>query len=727
MSNNILNTFYQETNELLLSLEDSLLIMEQDPDEKNAMDSAFRSIHTIKGSSGTFGFEHIEQFAHHVEHLLDCIRHQEIGLTESVIALLLACKDHLEQLVKTVALGNGENASLGAKSEELITTLQAHIPSSEEKAHVNANKSIAATPVTTGSTNNNSRSGSPNWHISIRFADNILHRGMDPISILQYLSKLGKIEKTITLWHKLPALKDINPLTCYPALEIEFNSDASKHEIESAFQFIKDDCTICIVPPCSDLSFYAALYEILPESSAEIENVLLECGTLSQQQIDELQSVTPVEHSNILMGNTDERQTPLTLDTSHMETTTSIDTVALDVQQTNDVRIDDTDKLDSLINLVGELVISGATTRLLAQQVGNEDLLESISRMGRLIEEIRDSVLNRRMVQIGVLFQLFNVLAEEVNQESGKSVQLEISGSETELEKSIIEKLSEPLTRLVKSILDCIGNEQNRVLSDKNPTGKFQVNAYHDSGSIVIEFLDDGRGLPLEELTRYAINNNLIEPDHQYSSNEIYRVILDSAISTGELESAITNHILTVQQVRRSIEALRGTLYVESIEPDSTLINIRLPLTLAIIDGFLVGVGKSSYIIPLDMVVECVELEDVEQHVDKTKSYINLRGEVLPFIRLRELFNETRGTNTRENIVVVECGDLRAGLVVDELQGEVQTVIKPLGRILQNLKGINGATILGSGNVAVIIDVPNLIQRAAFSIENTGAAADAMH
>ena len=727
MTNNILNTFYQETNELLLSLEDSLLIMEQDPDEKDAMDSAFRSIHTIKGSSGTFGFEHIEQFAHHVEHLLDCVRHQELELNDEIIALLLTCKDHLDNLVKTVALGSNNDNSLSNQSQELITSLLAIMKLPNPKTPASSAAPVIPESIPDNKTTRTSRTGSPNWHISVRFADNILHRGLDPISILQYLTKLGRIEKVVSLWNKLPALKDTNPLTCYLALEIEFNSDASKQEIESAFQFIVDDCVVCIIPPCSDLSYYAALCEFLPESAVEVENVLLECGTISRQQIDVLNSVAPVALSNILISNTEFDNSTSTLETTQMETTSMQKSASTDSQQRSDIRIDESDKLDSLINLVGELVISGATTRLLAQQVGNEDLLESISRMGRLIEEIRDSVLNRRMVQIGVLFQLFGVLAEDINQQPDKSVQLEITGTETELEKSIVEKLSEPLTRLVKSILDCLDDEQTRALSDKELTGKLQVNAYHDSGSIVIEFLDDGMGLPLEELSRYAAHHGLIERDQQYSANEIYRIILDSTIAPDELDKSITNHLLTIQQVRKSIESLRGTLYIETVEPNFTLINIRLPLTLAIIDGFLVGVGKSSYIIPLDMVVECVELEDVEQHVDKTKSYINLRGEVLPFIRLRELFNEARGTNTRENIVVVECGDMRAGLVVDELQGEVQTVIKPLGKILQNLKGINGATILGSGNVAVIIDVPNLIQRATFRLEKPSVQTDALH
>ncbi|HED40385.1 MAG TPA: chemotaxis protein CheA, partial [Chromatiales bacterium] len=372
------------------------------------------------------------------------------------------------------------------------------------------------------------------------------------------------------------------------------------------------------------------------------------------------------------------------------------------------------EKLDTLVNLVGEMVIAGAGTDLIARRLGDDSLVESMSVMSRLVEEIRDSALHLRMVQIGETFNRFNRVVRDVSKELGKDIRLEIAGAETELDKTVVEKIGDPLMHLVRNAMDHgIEPADVRIAAGKPAQGLLKLNAYHDSGSIVIEVEDDGAGLKRDAILAKAIEKGIVSNGQVLTDQEIYRLIFEPGFSTAEQVTNLSGRGVGMDVVKKNIEALRGLVDIESEVGTGSKIVIRMPLTLAIIDGFLVGVGHSSYVIPLDMVFECVELSDAERIEARKQNYINLRDEVLPLMRLRDSFNIKGDNSGRENIVVVQCGGLKAGLIVDELRGEFQTVIKPLGRIFQGLKGISGSTILGSGEVAVILDVPGLIKQVA--------------
>ncbi|MFV2056927.1 MAG: chemotaxis protein CheA, partial [Thiohalomonadales bacterium] len=381
----------------------------------------------------------------------------------------------------------------------------------------------------------------------------------------------------------------------------------------------------------------------------------------------------------------------------------------------------DANKLDDLINLVGELVISGATTNLLATRLDDENLLEAMSQMSRLVEEIRDSALNLRMVQIGESFNRFKRVVRDVSGELGKNIHLEICGADTELDKTVIEKIGDPLMHLVRNAMDHgIETAEERSLSEKPKEGNLKLNAFHESGSIVIEVEDDGRGLDRDKILSKALERNLIVEGQVLTDHEIHKLVFESGFSTAEKVTNLSGRGVGMDVVKRNIESLRGTIDIDSQLGVGTKISIRLPLTLAIIDGFMVGVGESCYVIPLDMVLECIELDEVRSSTNSEQGYINLRGEVLPFVQLDKMFDEVQKANVSQNIVVVEFAGYKAGIVVDELLGEFQTVIKPMGKILQNLRGISGATILGTGDVAVILDIPNLVQRMVQQTNQTG-------
>jgi two-component system chemotaxis sensor kinase CheA len=367
-------------------------------------------------------------------------------------------------------------------------------------------------------------------------------------------------------------------------------------------------------------------------------------------------------------------------------------------------------KLDQLIDLVGEMVIASAGANMLAHRSGEAALVESTSIISSLVEQIRDSALQLRMVQIGDTFTRFQRVVHDTSRELGKDIELVISGSEAELDKSVVEKLGDPLMHLVRNALDHgIESPEVRVAKGKPARGTLKLNAYHEAGSIVIEIIDDGAGMNREKIINKARERELIGPNQTLTDSDVYNLLFEPGFSTAEKVTNISGRGVGLDVVKRGITALRGSVEVESKEGVGSIFRIRLPLTLAIIDGFLVGVGKASYVIPLGTVVECIELSEIDSAETNNRQYINLRGGVLPIVRLREQFEISDRGGKRENIVVVQYAGQKIGLVVDELMGEFQTVIKPLGSIFKHIKGIGGSTILGSGDVALILDVQSLV------------------
>jgi len=368
------------------------------------------------------------------------------------------------------------------------------------------------------------------------------------------------------------------------------------------------------------------------------------------------------------------------------------------------------EKLDRLVDLVGELVIAGASSHARAQG-GPAGLLEATLTVNKLVEEIRDNALSLRMVQIGETFNRFRRIVRDVSLELGKAIELQIIGADTELDKTIVEKLSDPLMHIVRNSIDHgIEPLDLRRARGKPESGTLVLEARHESGSIIIEVSDDGGGLNKERILAKAIERGLVKAGAELSDQEIINLIFEPGFSTADAVSNLSGRGVGMDVVRRNIDELRGTIEVETEEGLGTTLRMRLPLTLAIIDGFRVEVAGASYVVPLDVVIECLDLgpflESEQNHL------INLRGEVLPFLRLREVFQIPGELPSRERVLVIQHGDLRAGIVVDKLMGEFQTVIKPLGKLFRGARGIGGSTILGTGEVALILDVAQMVQLA---------------
>ncbi len=695
----VLNTFVIEARELLQNMEESLLDIERGATDGDAINAIFRAAHTIKGSAGLFGLDFVVGFTHNAESVLDKVRSNELKMEGEMVALMLEVCDHLGRLIECVAQNtlpsDEEEVSGGALTARLTGYL-----GGEKKAAIPVQSEAKVESI-------GGEVESDCWHISLRFGQDVLRFGMDPLSFIRYLGKIGRIVSIHTLTDKVPHLSEMDPESCYLGFEIAFESDADKASIENVFEFVQDDCRISILPPHSMIGEYQELIMALPEDDMRVGDILVKCGTLTKNELDEalsIQSGRPIGEVLVEQSMVQVPVVEAALEKQKQGREAKSGELSL-------IRVD-SNKLDQLIDLVGELIIVGSSASLIAQRAGMSDLLEVTSTMSRMVEEVRDTALSLRMVQIGATFNKFQRVVRDVSRELGKEIRLEISGAETELDKTVVEKIGDPLTHLVRNSMDhgieALDVRQSR---GKSACGTLKLNAYHDSGSIVIEVSDDGGGLNRSKIFAKAVEKGIVSPDAELSDKEVYQLIFEAGFSTADKVSNLSGRGVGMDVVRRNIQDLRGSIELESEEGKGTTTRIRLPLTLSIIDGFQVGVGESSYVIPLDMVVECIELEDAEKESGES-GYLNLRGEVLPYLRLRDLFEVSGMAPKRQNVVVVQYAGNRAGLVVDALQGELQTVIKPLGKMFGGVRGIGGFTILGSGEVALILDVQRLVQQA---------------
>lgn len=701
----ILQTFIQETKELLQSMEESLLRLESEPANPGAVAAVFRAAHTIKGSAGLFGLDQMVSFTHILEDVLDRVRNGETTIDKTLIALLLECSDHIYELLKVTVI---EDRALSPKALENERLLRERLQGYQQHVQTPAAVgSVAAVEREDGGV------ASDLWHISLRFGRDVLREGMDPLRLLRYLNSLGRIVSITTIADSLPTLADLDPEDFYLGYEIDFASDADKATIAEVFDFVRDDSIIHILPPHSKITEYLQVIQSLPEADTRLGEILVGSGALTTQELAAglaLQQTPSSANDVELLGEILVEQGSVEPEVLHAALERQSNAKEQKRRENHFIRVQ-ADKLDRLINLVGELVIASAGTRLLAQNSQNTALYESALGVTDLVEDIRDGALRLRMVPIGDTFNRFQRVVRDVSHDLGKDIELQISGADTEVDKTVVEKISDPLMHLLRNSMDHgIESPERRVAAGKSPRGRLSLNAYHDSGSIVIEMADDGAGLNRQRIREKAIERRLIAADAALSDDEIDNLIFEPGFSTAEQVTNVSGRGVGMDVVKRNITALRGTIQLNSQPGKGTMVRIRLPLTLAIIDGFLVGVGNSSYVVPLDMVQECVELAESERKSARQNHILNLRGEALPLIFLRNCFGLDAGQTRRENVVVIRCAGFSAGLVVDELQGEFQTVIKPLGKLFSGLRGVSGSTILGDGAVALILDVQSLIQ-----------------
>ena len=704
-----LPAFISEAREQIEQLEQLLLQLEDAPNDRELLDSLFRCAHTVKGSAGIFGLDKVVAFTHHVETLLDRLREGQLTLTPELSTLLLQCNDQIRVLVAAAQ-------DPQADTEDAVQVRAALV----ERLRLASGDVAAATAPAAEATATAAASGARTWHVSVQFGPDTYRNGMDPLAIVNYVAGMGSVSRLSCDYAAVPAIESLDPESCHLTLAFELLTAVGRQEIEAAFSFVRDDCVLHLMEPGAQPADVAALIEAM-QDFPRLGDILIAAGAISREQLtlalriqtaSEAPGGQPVRLGEILQ--TTSALSPQVVDAALQRQQKLREGAAVGPADDNRFIRVQADRLDAVINLLGELVIAGAGAALLARQSRQSTLIEANAQISRLIEEIRNGTLQLRMVPIGETFSRFRRVVRDTAAELGKDVALEIVGGDTELDKSVVERIADPLMHLVRNALDHgLETPAQRSAEGKPAQGKLTLSACHESGSILIRIVDDGRGIQRDKVLQRAWDRGLVEPGVTPPEGEILKLIFEPGFSTAEKVTNLSGRGVGMDVVRRNIEALRGSVNIDSEPGEGSRIEIRLPLTLAIIDGFLIGVGASKFIFPLDAVVEVIENRPTSGELDAHgRSVVELRGQVLPVVSLRDLYSLESGEPERSSVVVIQSGGRRYGVMVDGLLGQHQTVIKPLGRMFRSLRGMSGSSILGNGEVALIFDVHSLSQLA---------------
>ena len=689
--------FYEEAGDLLPELESALLELEETPGDSELVNRVFRALHTIKGSGAMFGFDAVADFTHEVETVFDMVRNGDLQVTTHLLDLTLQAKDHIQRLLYDPDSIDTDRA------QQLLDGFGRFAPARETSAQAQDVSSKAGP---------SSSSTEIIYRIRFKPGVNIFATGTDPLNLIDELKELGRAH-IIAHTDDIPMLSDLDPESCNLWWDVILTTSQGKDAIRDVFIFVEDESEIVIQvidegeALADEELAYKRLGEILVErgdlSQSELHHVLISQkplgAMLSQKGLVSDQDVHSalVEQSAVREARQERKQQ----------------------DAVSSIRVSAT-KLDQLVDLVGELVIAQAR---LSQTVGgleNQELNSISEEIERLSDELRDSTLGIRMLPIGSTFSRFRRVVRDLSSDLGKEIELETEGADTELDKTVIERLGDPLVHLLRNAIDHgIEPPEDRERAGKPRQGKVTLSAMHSGGNVLICITDDGQGMDLDRLRQKAVERGIISDGADLSDKEVTNLIFAPGFSTASKVTDVSGRGVGMDVVRSNIESLRGSVEIESQPGQGCTVRVKLPLTLAIIDGLQVQVGEDFFVLPLHVVEECIERKREESDESRGQEFVQLRGEIVPFVRLRQWFMSNGVRPDIEQIVVVSAEGKRIGLVVDEVIGQFQTVIKSLSKVYRDVEGISGATIRGDGSMALIIDTDQLIQSVEDEVRNT--------
>jgi len=680
--------FKEEAYELLGELETSLLELEERPEDIDLIGRVFRAMHTLKGSGAMFGFDDIASFTHEVETIFDLVRNGELKVTTTLVNLTLAARDQIRALLDASDGGTPVDRLV---CDRIVAQLQALAGNAPIAAAQQAPKQEVC-----------SDSTRVTYRIGFMPAREVFTCGCNPLSLLKELRDLGPCT-VVALEDALPPLEELDPEQCYLGFEIIVTTDQGTDAIKDIFIFVEDDCDLTI-KAVAEHGVWST-----PQEHKKLGEILLERGDISAEEMAEVLS-RQKRFGELAVESGVVPQAKVEAALAEQRQVQQVRQAKQEAQAGQSIRVP-AERLDVLVNLVGELVTVQA--RLSQTAAGRADAeLEAISEeVERLTAELRDSALNIRMLPIGSTFSKFKRLVRDLSGELGKEIELTTEGAETELDKTVIEKLNDPLVHLIRNSLDHgIESPEAREAAGKPRQGTVHLAAQHSGGSVLITIKDDGAGLDQEAIRAKALERGIISASAELSEKETFALIFAPGFSTAKQVSSISGRGVGMDVVKRAIEELRGTIDIASVHGEGTRIMVRIPLTLAIIESLRVKIGRGDFMLPLSLVKECIDLtrDDVAQAHGRHLAHV--RGQLVPYIPLREAFAIPGDAPAVQQIVITEVDGTQVGLVVDQVIGGHQTVIKSLGRCYQGVGGISGATILGDGSVALIVDVPHLVQ-----------------
>ncbi|MBU1101822.1 MAG: chemotaxis protein CheA [Bacteroidetes bacterium] len=678
--------FIEEASDLLTQLESGLLELENVPDDVELIAKVFRILHTIKGSSGMFGYDDITMFTHDIENVYDRIRNGDIKITKEIIDLTLAARDQIALLLT----GNNDKRIIDddvtkgilTSFRDIILDFNAGDKSKTENEPEMENKKVEK-PFGNLLT----------YLIKFKPSIELFQNGTNPIFLIRELTEMGE-SIVLSRIDMIPSLEEIDPELCYTYWDIILKTKEDADAIKDVFIFIEDQCELFIktIDEENKLKDHEAFHSF--------EAILLEETLMGNYDVEYL-----LNAFNLIL---EEKSITKSVTPKKAKVKERVESTG-EAEVGSSLRVS-TEKLDELVNLVGELVTTQARLSQLANQRDDAEMITVSEEVERITWSLRDSALNIRMLPIGSTFNKFKRLVRDLSGELGKEVELTTEGADTELDKTVLEKLGDPLVHIIRNCIDhAIELPKEREKAGKPRTGSVQLSASQSGGNVIIEISDDGAGLDKEVIRAKAVKNGLITENAELSETEIFALIFAPGFSTAQKITNVSGRGVGMDVVKRAIESLRGTVDVKSKKGEGTTIVLKLPLTLAIIDGLLVKIADDHYILPLSSVEECVELTTNDIKNAHGRHIINIRGGITPYISLRERFELTSERPDIEQVVIADVGGNRVGFVVDEVFGQHQTVLKSLGVFYKNVKGVSGATIMGDGTVALILDIQQIV------------------
>jgi two-component system chemotaxis sensor kinase CheA len=688
--------FFEECFEGLEAMESGLLTLDMGDIDSEVINTIFRGAHSIKGGSGTFGFTVVAEYTHIMETLLDEMRDGRRKVTQPAVDVLLGSVDCLREMLTAIQNERVVNSAsvekhkaalevvLNGGSVPVKPTFPDEQQITSEEIPVNDSPDIDEEEFTAFE--------EQGWKIAFCPYLDLLKTGNDPVRLFRELNELGELT-TVANIQDVPGFYELDPEECNISWDLKVVGDISDDEIREIFNWVEGDCEMDIQPLAKTIKLPPVVKEADPEPIS-----------------------ADVSPNDLAPKSAEIKPKPIT-ETKKADSQDSDNEVAKTTAKASSIRVD-TDKIDTLINMVGEVVITQSMLGLVGENFTMDkvgQLKRGLAQLERHTRDLQQSVMNIRMLPISFVFSRFPRLVHDISSKLDKKIVLKLVGENTEVDKAVVELINDPLVHLIRNSLDHgIEMPADRVAAGKPETGTIELRAYHRGGHIVIEIIDDGRGLNKDKLLAKAIEKGLIEENNLLTEKQIFELIFMPGFSTAEQLTDISGRGVGMDVVRRNIQSLGGNIEIISELGKGTTIAIHLPLTLAILDGQSVAVGDETYIVPLVSIIESINItERMLNKVAGKGETFRLRNEYLPVIRMRNIFNVHSGNPTKSKegvLVVVEGqGDLCC-LLVDELLGQQQVVIKSLEANYRRVEGVSGATILGDGSVALILDVPGLVR-----------------
>ncbi len=672
--------FREEGRDVLVDLESALLELNDNRGDMELVGRVFRALHTLKGSGAMFGFEDLATFTHNLETAFDEVRNGRLAISSDLIDLTLSALDQIRAMLEE-GLAGTPVADLAACAEILAKVR--HLTGKPEKHPV---KEKAAAPkagmeIGTGTGSEAATGQAREWAIHFAPGPEFMLNGANPLLLLRELKQLGGLAVKASM-AAVPPLDELDPERCYISWEMVLATAAERDAIRDVFIFVEDSCELSIEPVASTAENSA---DSAPRT-AEKASAEASVADLTAQALEESRAPSGGRRNY-----------------DKADTASSLRVPAV--------------KLDQFVDLVGELVTVQARLSEIAARCDDPEIAAVSEEVERLTASLRDNSMNIRMMPIRATFEKFRRLVHDLARDLGKNVELTIEGADTELDKTVIDQLSDPLMHLIRNSMDHgIEAPAARVERGKPATASIHLAAKHSGASVLIVVSDDGGGINAEAVRNKAIERGLVTAGAELTESEIFALLFQPGFSTAKQVTDVSGRGVGMDVVRQRVDSLRGSIDVASKPGEGTSVTLRLPLTLAIIDGILVSIGDASFVLPLANILECIELTTADIKRANGKHIADVRGEIVPYIRLREHFDIRTPRPEIEQIMIVSTEGGRYGFVVDRVLGNCQTVIKNLGRFYRHVKVVSGATILGDGRVALILDPERVAQDAVRAI-----------